>query len=398
MPLNNQSHSARGRSGNNGNGFTHDSDTISSRGVFAGLPWLQSFWDDLTGYNAEQRQFEQQEHLLDREQDFVDERNRMQRLIEAGVNPNLAAQGVSGSSQSPSAPSVSGAGGNGASALNSVAGAVKSFAEADKAIEESKSIEDLLPEQLRKLSNDADIAFETVGLTRAEKESAIAHAKYAGESALLDIRTKRVNLSNVRQQLKNMRQQYQNLISEQDEIISRTLLNGSITEYNEALKTKIGLENEMNKAFNQFLADNGWDPRSVNGIENIVAMMVLNGKDPEPFLQAFLDYSDKYHTIVNDARNKSDINAAYDKAFNEALGRVEGSEAYETYKLMFDYAKDISLLFNKSQLDSSVVRGSTIAETLLNTILNKTEKLLNSLGYKIEFPDKPKHPQPKKRD
>lgn len=107
-------------------GLLGKGDDIISFGLFGDADASSNLFKELSGYSAQQREFEQQEYLLDKEQSFADERNRMERLKEAGVNPLTAAAGVAGSAASPIAPAVSNATGGPSAAFGSAASLMSS--------------------------------------------------------------------------------------------------------------------------------------------------------------------------------------------------------------------------------------------------------------------------------
>lgn len=101
-------------------------------GLFFDNPdWSSQIMGELLGYNAQQREFAQQEYMFDKEQAIKDPVYQMNRMKAAGINPNMAAQGISGSPQSASPASVSSASGAAASGFGSIAQGVQSLSNAN---------------------------------------------------------------------------------------------------------------------------------------------------------------------------------------------------------------------------------------------------------------------------
>lgn len=98
---------------------------------------LKNAWNELTGKNDQARQFATEDYFLDREQEFQREREQVameynsesaqvQRMLEAGLNPNLMFGSNNSKFQGASSPNANGItpGLGVANALNSVVGAV----------------------------------------------------------------------------------------------------------------------------------------------------------------------------------------------------------------------------------------------------------------------------------
>ena len=70
--------------------------------------FVQGFWNDLMGFTSQNREFAQQEYLMDKQNAYNDPSAQMERLGKAGINLNLASSGVAqGGNESAQAPAVS---------------------------------------------------------------------------------------------------------------------------------------------------------------------------------------------------------------------------------------------------------------------------------------------------
>lgn len=85
------------------------------------------FVNELTGYNSQQREFSQQEYLLDKQNKWNSAAEQMKRAKEAGINPLTAAGSIAGSAGAASVPQVSSATTSAAGGLSALGTAVGSI-------------------------------------------------------------------------------------------------------------------------------------------------------------------------------------------------------------------------------------------------------------------------------
>lgn len=248
---------------------------------------VNNFMNEMTGVNSQQREFEQQEYLLEKEQAFaLDYKSKMDAMKEAGINPLTAAAGLAGTSASPSAPAVAtntggaSAGlGAGANALNAITGGAASLADAAfKNMTANPTAE--------KLRNEAGLAFESMGLTAAQKDIAVASAQYADENALRDIQLKRVNVHLVAQQYKNAKATHEQILEDINLKIQQAELAGNQSEYYDQLRLRTQEETEWIKTDNEFWNAHGYN-RNANSQDAIIASLIAQGIDPEPYIVAW---------------------------------------------------------------------------------------------------------------
>ncbi|MBO7734944.1 MAG: hypothetical protein J6S67_20450 [Methanobrevibacter sp.] len=137
---------------NRGYGFASAIDDVAGTFLFGDPDASSNIWAELSGYNSQQREFQQQEYLLEKEQNWNSEGARMERMKAAGINPLTAAAGIAGSQGSATAPAVSNATGSpsaavgsAASMLNSVGSSRQAFAEASfKGATEEPTVQNII--------------------------------------------------------------------------------------------------------------------------------------------------------------------------------------------------------------------------------------------------------------
>lgn len=285
---------------------------------------------ELLGYNAQQREFKQQEYLLDKEQQWSSEQERMKRMKAAGINANTAAAGIAGSASNPTAPTVSNATGAPAAGVSALGGALGSIMQGTAANRQAGVAEQKMPSEIDKLNAEAATEWEKMGLTSAERQIAETNLKYADESAFRDLQIKRVNVHMVNQQYKNLKAQHDNIIAEYDEILARKDLAISQKEYYDTLEAKTNEEQKWLKIQREFWEENGYD-LNANGVHNIIAQMVARGVDPEPFIEKYVGYIGRYQTALSEAEQAAIENHSYaiararrngDNVSDVAYGRI----------------------------------------------------------------------------
>lgn len=155
---------------------------------------ISGLWNDLTGVTAQSREFAQQEYLQDKQNDYNKPVNQMQRMIDAGINPNTAAAGISqGGNESAQAPAVAsnesgaaqGLSAAGA-ALGAVTGGIGSLASAGLAAAQAGEISALLDFKKNQFAADTAKTWIDAGMDRNMANYWGTKAAYAGIQERLD--------------------------------------------------------------------------------------------------------------------------------------------------------------------------------------------------------------------
>lgn len=113
-----------------GNYHSVDYSASAGENIFG---WIGNFvngvYNDLTGTTSQQREFAQQEYLIDKQNEYNLPTNQMQRMRDAGINPNIAASGIAGLGAQSAQPSqVNSNVGGVAQGLDAVGGVADSVA------------------------------------------------------------------------------------------------------------------------------------------------------------------------------------------------------------------------------------------------------------------------------
>ena len=120
--------------------LTRDSMSFAENGLFYAMPWMNALFGEIFGANDQYRSQEWQDYMLTREQEWSDPAAQMERMKNAGINPNIAAQGIAGSPTSPSAPSSPSGSSAGAAGLGSMASMIGGVAGASEALQNANLI------------------------------------------------------------------------------------------------------------------------------------------------------------------------------------------------------------------------------------------------------------------
>lgn len=94
----------------------------------AGLGIAGTIWNTVAGRKAQEREFAQQEYLMDKQNEYNDPRNQMQRMLAAGINPNVAGTQIAANQVSASPAQVPTNSANAAGAFGQAASAVSELA------------------------------------------------------------------------------------------------------------------------------------------------------------------------------------------------------------------------------------------------------------------------------
>lgn len=216
-------------------------DDVFSTMLFGNEDATSNIWRELSGENAQMREFQQQEYLQEKQWEHDDPVYQMKRLIAAGVNPALAAQGVAGGNQSAIAPTVASPSSAPAAGLQSATGAVQGAVQTGLDAYEKARLTEV--ERKKRLADTAN-TLETLGLTKLNAQGVAISLEYLGEKERLNVATMIANLDNIKKSHEVMTkqiEQYDMQIKEMDKQIELMTIQG---DYTTALK----LQAEKNTA------------------------------------------------------------------------------------------------------------------------------------------------------
>lgn len=341
------------------NGGTYDTNSHSSNnpfnfldtGLLGGvdnfLGWAlfgdekssSQLFGELTGYNSQQREFQQQEYLQDKQNLYNLPANQMQRMKDAGINPNTAAAGISqGGNESAQAPQVSTNTQGAAQGLNAAAGAVSSLGQLSSINELNQSQADLNNAQANESRSLLGIkrglylaqtqeALEAAGLSHHQGIAFAIENVFRGESLLLDIAAKRFQLPILRQTFRNLQKDYDIKVQqiknmEQDIIESGHRINLMDAQALRERKTAMKIEAETwyQNAINQTMTDFHFDPRwaSNSVMFGIATDTSITDEEAEQRFDAIMDNIYGVYSAQEVARNQ----AEYDKG----VGLIQAQE------------------------------------------------------------------------
>lgn len=172
---------------------------------FGDSDFSTDFWNEISGRNSQEREFEQQEYLMDKQNDYNSPVNQMARAKEAGINPNLVAQGVASSNTSATPSSVSSNTQGGAQALQTIASAVSGLAPLASEINKNNSSADLdIAHTITENQSREDLIAKLksdCGLNEANSSFISTQIKYYGREANARITNLYANQDLARQQI-----------------------------------------------------------------------------------------------------------------------------------------------------------------------------------------------------
>lgn len=294
--------------------------------------------------NKEERQLGQQIALMKAEPSI-----KMNAMKAAGINPLTAASGISGSGSTsipqPAASTnpigdVAGAVGNVAGAFNSVAAGVSTLSK--------------LGDEIENIRSDSKSKLAAAGLDEATTEGVLTDNTYKDE----DWQTK---LNVQRQQFENMKAEYQNLLKTHEEISkhidemqSQIELNGSQQDYIDQMRLKVEeetrwmkVQNEWRESHKLYITD--------SGIDGYIFSMVASGADLsdfDRFVQVYSDYRKSVSYAETRGLRDAEVETAFDKAFNEALGNQDVAAQFAPYMAQLDVVKSAMMDLYKAVIEN----------------------------------------------
>lgn len=308
------------------NGLYGQGSGFNDYGTFGAVPWLQQLWDDLTGFNSQQREFEQQEYLLEREQANADPAYQLSRWKAAGVNP-WAVGGSSVAGNSPAAPAVSNSGSQGAAAIGSLANILGAAFAGSEQLANANQTNALL--ELRKQQLQADI-------TKTLEDAGLSHWSALSISTLLPLQTENLQADFWLKmaQYDNVVAEYDNILAEHEKILSDIELNSEMRSELEQRTLKEQEEKRWLQYQNDFFKNYGFDPNSPLDV-SYRNSVVTHRKDQAEVIAKGVE---TYHN----SKGKGEQSAISEFAFSIDYARQNGKNASDEYYGRFGSPADLA--------------------------------------------------------
>lgn len=250
---------------------------------------------ELTGYNSQQREFQQQEYLMEKEAMYNDPVYRMNRMKQAGINPNVAGSGIAGGTMGASAPAVSNNTQGVAGAVNALSGVANAITGGKASLAKAAFDRATINPTVDKLVAETGLLFENQGLTAAQRQASENYLKYMDEDQYTDLQLKRVNLKRMNQEFKNAKAQHDLILStitKTDEEIELIRMQEGEAAANtaklEAEKLRIEEETRYQNWINGWCEKNNIRPTS-NTPDAIALDLWLSGGDVEGYFDTLAD-------------------------------------------------------------------------------------------------------------
>ncbi|MCQ2305123.1 MAG: hypothetical protein MJZ97_09060 [Bacteroidales bacterium] len=245
----------------------------------AGLGLAGTVWNSVAGRLSQKSEFEQQEYLMDKQNEYNDPRNQMERMLAAGINPNVAGAQIAANQASASPAQVPSNSANAAGALTQAADAVNKLATTPTNVQEqeananyliSKTVTEnaLRPERINELKSIFNLNDAQAGLFEYQSQYYLSEA------------SARINLSNAqselfKQQIEVYKQQIENYKKEIELIDKKIDSEGWLARMNQ-------YNSYQSKWYADQLTNLGFDPR--NPIDsNMFSLAVQYGPDSEQY-------------------------------------------------------------------------------------------------------------------
>lgn len=284
------------------------------------------------------------------EMDRVEPTLKMQGLKAAGINPLTAAAGIAGSGGSSAVPQPAESTnpiGDVANSVGAAAGAAQNYAGV-------VSLLSKLPHELDNIDADSAAKLAAAGLSNAQTQGVLTDNTYKDEDWKTRLNVQRQQFENMKQELTNMKATHREIMTHCDEMISQIELNGSVKEYNEALMARVNEETRWMKELNDWRISHNLHIVD-SGIDGYIFDMALRDADIsefDNFIDIYSEYRGRVQRAVSDAQNTSDVNAAFDKAFNQALGNADVAAKFAPYMANIDVLKSAMLELYKAIIEN----------------------------------------------
>lgn len=271
----------------------------------------------------EERQLGQQLALMSEEPSI-----RMEALKKAGINPLTAAAGIAGASPSSTPQPASSV-----NPIGDVAGAVGSVASGYDALANGVATLFKLKPEIDEITSRARKNLASAGLDKVNTDAVLTDNKYRDENWEAELNIKRQSYINMKQQLSNMKAQHAEIYRHIDEMMSTIELNGSQKDYFDAMQMKVQEDLRWQKELNDWCLQNKLMIRD-SGVDGYIFNMMYNDVpqgDVDAFFDHYYDYCRNRNYFSTKGVRDAEVDTAFDKAFNEALGNVDVQAKYASY-------------------------------------------------------------------
>lgn len=344
---------------------------------------FDALYRDFTGETSQQREFEQQEYLLDKMNQFNTPENQLKRLTDAGINPHAAAAAIAGQpTESAQAPQVSTANTAPAAALGSASQAVGAINQSannaaqrrllDAEAEEKKSIANrtnsLLDFEKEKLVRENALLLQQEGLTYWEAYSASVTYLYADERERAHLALLMSQDAEARKHvslMSKMMDQIDKQVEVYDAEISKANADGDLARAKALESQKSAFYTEQlgkhQELYNQGFIALGYDP-SLDADKGVM-VLYATGKDPSKIY----DNLSKASYARSFGERAAQVDTAYNKVLAEAKAKAEVDAQYAPYfaaiennqeviKKMLDLYYDLNLTMDPSSWIAAILK------------------------------------------
>lgn len=235
---------------------------------------------------------------------------QMKRAMDAGINPFVAASGISGNSSGSVAPTP--APSNPLSLPNLIGSAAQGLAAVGGAFNNvagGLSVLRKLRPEIEKINTETRNLFESLGFTKLQSIALSAQLKYLDQKEQIGVWQALANFDKTKQEYFNLVATHNNILAQYDEIIAHKDLliqeQGEVAareQVNKAMADKLKYEAAWQKSQNDFFEQHGYVLGSPV-YESIRDMMVSNGTfDMATFGDTVAGYNGKISIAVENAK------------------------------------------------------------------------------------------------
>lgn len=356
--------------------------------------FLGSIVGAIASRGQQKREFQQQENLLNLQNQFSldmweaqnaynDPSRQMERMINAGINPNLAAAGIAGSPntassiESSGAPAVNSAitpysQSIGQSTMNALDSVLRTK-QIDNVVADTKVKEEQAPmvaaEKNQFIQNVENLKSKKV-LTDYEAEKLRPYAKYADEMFDMDWNLAREKVNEIQGQIRQLNKQieladeeYRKMKQEIEESKQRV----SLMEYQEQLAAAEKKYNDSLTALNNKkleLQNQGYDDSPLG----LLMSKAASGENIDDDLKVL----EKYHNSV-------------------ARGEYNADPTGEEYRSLYDYRKMIYSGYSEIDAKIEKIRNSNYDEETKSRNIMILEDYRKELDKKLESSERDYH-------
>lgn len=139
-----------------------------------------------------------------------------------------------------------------------------------------------------------------------------------------------------------------------DEMISQIELNGSQKEYYDAMQLRIKEDLRWQKALNDWCLENKLMIRD-SGVDGYIFNMLYNDapdSDVDAFFDSYFEYCRERNYATTKGVRDAEIDTAFDKAFNEALGNADIQAKFAPYLANIDVIKEQLIELYKTAVEN----------------------------------------------